>query len=75
MLAAVKVETHAVQFKDEQDARRFVRVIRRKGWNARRKGREVYVVISDEISLDLLVQQWAVRSRRSPRYDGYTIVV
>ncbi len=73
MFATQEVKTHAVQFENEQDARRFVRVIRRKGWEARRKGREVYVVIGDEISLNLLVQQWAIRSKRSPHYDDYTI--
>ncbi len=74
-MKVAEIQTHAVQFKDEQDARRFVRVIRRRGLEARRKGREVYVAIGDEISLDLLVKQWAVRSGRSPQYDGYTIVM
>jgi len=67
-------ETHAVQFHDPQDARRFVRVIRRRGYNARRLGATVYVVISPRASLDLLVKQWAVRSGRTPLYDQYTIV-
>jgi len=70
-----EIKTYAVQFKNEQDARRFVRVIRRHGLEARRRGKEVYVAIGDEISLDLLVRQWAVRTGRSPQYDGYTIVM
>lgn len=69
-----QIETHAVQFASKQDAQRFVRVIRRRGWNARRKGDTVYVAIGMRASLDLLVKQWAVLSGRSPHFDDYTIV-
>jgi hypothetical protein len=57
-----------VRFDEREDARSFVRAIRRRGWNARRKGRAVYVVIGDRFSLDLLVRQWAERVGREPRY-------
>ena len=60
--------TMFVRFDKREDAQSFVRAIRRRGWNARRQGQNVYVVIRDALSLDLLVRQWAERVGREPRY-------
>ena len=60
--------TMFVRFDKREDAQSFVRAIRRRGWNARRKGRIVYVVINEGLYLDLLVRQWAERAGREPRY-------
>jgi len=74
MLTTSIAQTHAVRFDDLRDARSFVRAIRRRGWEARRQGNIVYVVIGMRASLDLMVKQWAVISGRTAAYDGYTIV-
>ena len=66
--ATASPTTKFVCFEESEDAQSFVRAIRRRGWNARRKGRIVYVVINEGLYLDLLVRQWAERAGREPRY-------
>ena len=64
MAVKTAVQTHKVRFADPVDARNFVRAIRKRGWEARRRGNEVYVVIGTRASLDLMVRQWATAIRR-----------
>lgn len=66
------VRTHAVEFAEVRDARSFVRTIRRRGWEARRLKNRVFVVVGTRASLDLMVRQWIVITRR--KVVEYTIL-
>ena len=67
------VQTHVVRFADIDDAKSFVRAIRKRGWEARRRREEVYVVIGTRASLDLMVRQWALAVRRRKGELRYTV--
>lgn len=67
------VRTHAVEFAEVRDAKSFVRAIRRRGWEARRLGNRVFVVIGTQAALDLMVKQWVLISRRQEMPE-YTIL-